>query len=354
MNKTDSNRLTTLQRMMINNESLPDDAIQLEQLLSEEGYDISNPQFQRQVDARNRLIDQRLTENRRRTRQRNNNYEQIRNQFLSWRDYSAIMFNFLFVVVGIPVGILLLVASEVVSVSLGLQTFFTEPAAVWLLSITLVLMYFAVEWRHAQLVAKYGKPAAYRFSLSTAVKRLKYLFSLDSNMQLEMVDDAAEIRSVNNTRNTLILIIVILGILGRLNNLLAAENAGAWYDQIVAIFKESSLKEFLEYMGGGFIALALLVATHYLVSYVYEIYRSAVGGADEVTFFDPAWEDRERNRLMVPLYQNQLRKIWVEKEADIRLMMGQPLINQLPSGNGNPTFNSDQTTIYQESSADQS
>lgn len=321
-------QLTSMQRLMLDNQRLPDDQHELEQMLSEEGFDTSNPVFTRQVSAREKQLSEQLEQRRRATRNRNVNYDKVRNYFLSWRDYSAFLFNLFFVIIGIPLGITLLVASEVVSVTLGLRTFFDDELAVILLSSTLVLMYFAVEWRHAQLVAKYGKPPVYRFTLASVVRRVRYFFSLNPNMELEVIHDTAEIKSVNFTRNTLIVIIVILGILGRLNNLLSTPEAAktAWYDQIVVIFSYSSLKEFLEYLGGGFIALALLVATHYLVSYIYEIFRTAVGGADEVDFFDPSWESEERNRIMVALYQSHLRHIWINKEAEIRTLTS----NQIP------------------------
>jgi hypothetical protein len=325
-------KLTTMQRIMLENQKLPNDTHELEQMLSEEGFDISNPLFARQVATREKQLAEKLDQRRRTTRNRNENYEKVRNYFLSWRDYSAFLFNLFFVIIGIPLGIALLVASEVVSVTLGLRTFFNEELAVLLLASTLVLMYFAVEWRHAQLVAKYGRPPVYRFTLASVVRRMRYFFSLNPNMLLEPVNDSADIKSVNTTRNTLVVIIVILGILGRLDNLLSAPNAAnvAWYEQILAIFKSSSLKEFLEYLGGGFIALALLVATHYLVSYIYEIFRSAVGGADEVDFFDPSWEAEERDKMMVALYQTHLRQIWQKKEAEVRMLTSQ-IIPQLPT-----------------------
>ncbi len=308
-------KFTALDKIKIKKEPLPNSVVELENLLTEEGVDISAPSFQRQIEVREKELIRRNGEKKDATRNRPEGYKTIRDRSLAIRDYFTIGFNFIFVVLFMVLGIVTLFVSEVYSSALGIATFFKEPVAALLLSFTLVAVYFAIEWRHASLTHKHGNPPSYRFSISMIIRRLRYFFSFNPNQELELTNRQSDIRNINRVRMVLILMIIGLGILGRLESLLQTEQ-GIWYETIIRIATESNLQTFLEYFFGGFLALALLSATHWLVSYIYEIYSKAVG-VDEVDFFDPLALEREREQMITALYRHKLSQIWESKEEQV-------------------------------------
>lgn len=306
-------QFTSLDKLMLKNGELPSDAEQLERLLVNEGFDVTSPAFQKQVETRNRQIDENSRNNK--LRQRPESYIKLRNSVLSVKDYSSFVFNFIFVVVGTVLGILLLFVSEVVSVKLGIDTFFgQEPIITSLLSVTLIVLYFAIEWQLASLLHKFGRPKRYKMTVGMIAKELKYFFNI--NAALVEKDNNHDIISINRTRFVLVILIVVLGILGRLDTSIS-QLSGAWYDSLVNIFVQSTLKQFLEYIGGGVVSIALLSATHFIVQYIYSVYVAAVG-SDNVDFFEESSVIAEKQEALIKLLRFKLNQIWQEKEEKVR------------------------------------
>lgn len=334
-------KFTPLDKKMLRKETLPDDPDELSGLLESEGIDITSPAFQRQLEVRKAQAARQADEHRKRTRTRVDGYDTTRNRILSARDYVALFFSFVFGVLSMLLTTLLLYVSEIFSTMAGIRSFLVQDdkltiAIVVILAVTLVSSYFAIEWRLAALISKNGKPPVYRFTFKAWGDRLNYVFGRtapNTQFQYEVIENAADIRAINSTRRIIIAIIVILGILGRLQSLLSVTTDLAWYEQIVSIFTTSSLQTFLEYIGGGAIALALLVATHYLMSYIYEVYRNAVGGADEAGFFDPALQDKLEQQMVTGLYRYKLQQIWVEREDQVRQYIEDQRMKQLEAKN---------------------
>lgn len=308
-----AHKFTALDKLMLKGVNLPQDTEQLERLLENEGFDVTNPSFQKQIETRYRQIDDNSRSNK--LRQRPDSYIKLRNSVLSVKDYSSFVFNFIFVVVGTVLGVLLLFVSEVVSVKLGIDTFFSqEPLITWLLAVTLIVLYFAIEWQLASLLHKFGRPKRYKLTLSMLSSELKYFFNINSKL-LEK-ENNHDIISINRTRFVLVLLIVVLGVLGRLDASIS-QLSGAWYDAIVNIFTNSTLKQFLEYIGGGVVSIALLSATHFVVQYIYSVYISAVG-SDNVDFFEESSVIAEKEDAKAKLLRFKLNQIWLEKEDKVR------------------------------------
>lgn len=328
-------KFTELDKLMLKGEPLPDDPLVLERLLQEENFDPSHPAFQKQIDARERILDAKAEEKKKSQRPRPESYMQRRNAILGARDSASIGLSLLFQVVFTIAGIVLLFASEFYATFVGASRFFhDEHLAQGILAATLIMLYFALEWRQAALQYEQGKAQKFKTTLADIFRRLQYFFSTDANIPRQAKEANHEVNVINSSRRVLIVLIVILGILGRLGPEIDLLK-GSWYTAIADIFTKSTLPDFLNYIGGGAISAALLVATHFIMGYVYQSYVLAVGES-EVGFFDEASFGREKEELRRQLFQHKLRQLWVTKEPEVRTVYMQLAAakkqSQLPQG----------------------
>lgn len=328
-------KFTELDKLMLKGEQLPDDPLVLERLMQEENFDPSQPAFQKQIDARERLLDAKAEEKKNSQRPRPESYIQRRNAILGARDQASIGLSMVFQVVFTIAGIAALFASEFYATFVGAERFFhSEPLAQGILAATLIMLYFALEWRQAALQYEQGKVQKFKATVADIVRRIQYFFSTDPNIPRQVKEANHEVNVINGSRRVLIVLIVILGVLGRLGPEIDLLK-GNWYTAIVHIFTESTLPDFLSYIGGGAISAALLVATHFIMGYVYQSYVLAVGES-EVGFFDEASVGREKEELRRQLFQHKLRQIWVTKEPEVRTVYMQLAAakkqSQLPQG----------------------
>lgn len=219
----------------------------------------------------------------------------------------------MFIVLGIPIATLGLFFSEFIAVNLGISTFFRQdPLIVGILSFALIALLFAVEWQHAALIKRHGKPNRFKWTIARLTNWWNYAFNSQAMPQL-IEETHTDIVRVNQARNVLIVLIVLVGVLGRLDTQIAAMQ-GVWYTSIVSIFTESTLEDFLGYIGGATLALAMLSATHYIIGYVYDVYLKAVGN-DEQDFFVAFDVQAERENLLRMLYAHKLKQVRDAKEA---------------------------------------
>lgn len=328
-------KFTELDKLMLKGEPLPDDPLVLERLMQEENFDPSHPAFQKQIDARERILDAKAEEKKKSQRPRPESYVKHRNAILGARDSASIGLSLLFQVVFTIAGIVLLFASEFYATFVGASRFFhDEHLAQGILAATLIMLYFALEWRQAALQYEQGKAQKFKTTLADIFRRLQYFFSTDANIPRQAKEANHEVNVINSSRRVLIVLIVILGILGRLGPEIDLLK-GNWYTAIADIFTKSTLPDFLNYIGGGAISAALLVATHFIMGYVYQSYVLAVGES-EVGFFDEASFGQEKEDLRRQLFQHKLRQIWITKEPEVRTVYMQLAAakkqSQLPQG----------------------
>lgn len=306
-------RLTELDEIKLNNLGMPDDLDSLQSMLRTEGVDLTSPRFQQAIQKRLSVASNDSQSHSERTA----DYTKVRAFFMTMRDYSSILFNFIFIVIGLRMGLVLLFYAEVLSVNMGIETFLKNGASV-IISLTLILMYFAIEWRLSVVYLAQGVPPKYAFTLYNVIKRLGYIFHLGfdkKDFSQELVD-SNEYKDINRVRNVLIFLIVVLGILGRLDTLIETQSGDVWYQQIANIFTETNLKDFMSYIGGGSITLALLVATHYLIQYIAASYYMAVGKEEEFmsgNFFDGS----QQVEILRDYYMYLLDQIWEKKKSEI-------------------------------------
>lgn len=308
-------RLTALDKIVSSGAELPADISDLEELLASE-IDVTDPSFVRSLQRREEPVKQKIERMRESTRQRPEWATTARNRQLGARDTVSFLWATIFVVFAPFIGMILLYFTEAHAVYLGIVSFMPNDASfASLMAIALVTFYFSIEWWSASV--KHGNSASmpergYRFTLLMVWKRLLYFFVGDKGQYQEVVKKKSNIL-LNMTLITLMSLIVVLGILGRLGELISAQDA-VWHKAIISIVSDSNLMSFLGYFGGGFIAIALLVSTHFLVNHIYMTYVAAVG-SDEVGFFDSASAQAQLDSVRVQFYQWKLMQIMKKKES---------------------------------------
>lgn len=306
------------EQLMLDSGELPADALELQNLLSEDGADLSNPTVQQALEERLRPVRERSDARRQQQRQRPVIFTRVKNFALTSRDSVALVLAFMLMSVMPFVGVILLFVSEAFSAALGAKSFLNEGFEVvvaWVLSVTLVAFYFSLEWHYASLVHRHGHPKTYQPTFSTFIRWVAYTFSVNPNQKPKEHDDAYQLRLTRTTARWTMALIIILGFLGRLGNELDDYAQDAWYTGFWKILAESSPAEFLEYVGGALIAFVLLIGTRYILSMMHEIYVAA-GGGDE-GFFDASEFQTEMERVRIQFFQYMMRQRWNRKKKQV-------------------------------------
>ena len=315
----DAIRFNQLDKMMLADRPLPTDEAELERLAQFEGIDVSAPIILKQFEDREKAIDEQYNERDKNKRMRPESYIKARNRAMAWNDLAAIAFSFLFVTVFTPLGLIALFVSEFVAVAGGIMTFWKEG---WLLvaflSFTIVSVYFALEWLTVGIQHRHKSKPKYHFTLADLRKRWNYFWSDDPNLERMVKEDRSEMNALTRTRRIVIIVIIILGLLGRMGTQLQALE-GNWREAFVALFIDSSLYELLEYVGAPLITFALLVATHWLMGFMYTRYIAAVG-TEQVDFLEESSQDRSaaKQQARVQLLQQKLIVAWQKRESKTR------------------------------------
>lgn len=268
---------------------LPDNLDDLRQIAIQEGVPIAAASFQNGLNGMMLRARQYYEAKQKNKRERPDGYLKARNFMLASRDVIAMLVNFFLVVVGIPVSIVALYVSEVLGVHLGIATFLSgeNEAVAWALAVTTITAYFALLWYQVAAYKLDTPTPETQWSFRVWIDRLKYIFGLKPDKhvawQPQFKAQKTRTRQAATAIRWLTLLIVLLGVLGRLDGEEAMNN-GTWISGLTAIVTQSTLSELMTYFGGGFISFALLVATHYLIHFVYDAYGKAVG-ATETDFF---------------------------------------------------------------------
>lgn len=305
-----------LERKGLENESFPDDINELEEMLSEDGFDLSSAKFQRELQDRLEPTRERIEEKRQNQRKRPEYYNKIRNAALNTRDSVSLIFAMLLMAIMPFAGTVLLFVSEAFSAGLGATTFLNKEGEVviaWTLAVTLTAFFFSLEWRYAALLHKHGKPKVYKPSLALFRKWAGRFFNWRG--EPEEREDSHQLRETRSTARWTMFLIIVLGVLGRLFDELATYADDSWYEGFVKIVLESNPQEFLEYLGGALVAFVLLIGTRYILGMIYEQWVE-VGGED-VSFFDSSSMQQELQQVHVRFLQNVARQRYNRKKGKL-------------------------------------
>lgn len=312
--------LSALEEAMLYNSDLPQNPSDLEAMLIEDGYDVTQPKMQDELSQRLQPVHERIQKQQEEMRERPQAFTRMRKAALTVRDSIGISMGLFLLSIAPFAMIFFLFLSETFSVYLGIGTFLnqseTERIIAVLLSITTVGTYFVLEWRHASLLHEHGKPKSYRFTIANLWRRIKYTLSLTS--EPEEKSYSYDLRETNSTVWWLRVLIVMMGVLGRMGDELLVYADLPWAEAIGNILLESSVVEFLEYAGGAFLAIALLIGTRYTVRMMYEVFDAASGGGESLAgFFDASLAQEELEKTKVQFYQMLIRRRWNRKKSSV-------------------------------------
>lgn len=292
----------------------------LEEDLLQEGFNLADPRFQDQLN-RTRLAARHKTEFN--SIEVSQSFKIAKAIAIVARNIVAIIFNFILVVLGMPISIVLLFIAEFTAVSIGIKTFFSETLsgsniyAADLLAITTVVVYFCLVWYRATLSRTIQHRDKYKISLGFIGKSIGYFLGRTTQDGVAWAPELKEendLNKVDKSISVLVWLIVILGVLGRLDTQIASYDNYTWYESVIEIISQSSLMEILELVGGALISFALLVATHFVLHYINDVYTKAVG-VEEVNFFDPSVSLAAEQEAEALLLRHKLQQIRQKKAA---------------------------------------
>jgi hypothetical protein len=301
-----------------NTDSLAGDTEDLNALkarLIQMGVDVTSPTISSEVEKRTSQINTKHSKDRKRPEW----YGTLRNSFLAWQDVLGIMFYGAIMLVIAPLSLLALVYTEGISVYLGLSVFLSdEPTVASILSITVVLSYVVVGWIMSDVLRRIPHEDSHEWSLKLFMRNVAYRLGFGSGWEARKLHvDFVHLKRLNSVHWWLIIIIVIMGFLGRLKSDLANYDDVTWHEAIIQIATNSNVTDFISYVGGAAIAIALLVGTQFMIEFFYGNYYRAVGST-EVDFLEDGDIQRETDKNIAEYYLFLIQKKQVADRGKVK------------------------------------
>lgn len=258
--------------------TLPDNR---DALLAEFVLEGGNPnQFslqQGEIKARQKAYAENVAEKKR--------HQQERGRFSRWAstavnsglEFVAVLFTLLLVLFGLLLGTSLLIAAEVAAVEKGFGVIDDNFATLYAIA---TVFFFIVTLFIREVVARDAtSEPEIALSLRTTLNELIYFLGLNRTWQPVYKRRTSLLVRVDGAVRWLMWTIVVFGLMGRLDNKLG-QIEGDWYTGIKYVLTSSSLKDMLAYLGSLVMTVALLLATHYIVYFVHQVYVRVTGGFD--------------------------------------------------------------------------
>lgn len=188
----------------------------------------------------------------------------------------ATLFTFLFVLGGLFIGTIVLIAAELTAVYVGFAVMDSTHALLY--SVALVLFYVVVLFIQEMILDKRGYTPQKQFSLKLLWEDMLYFFGHGDSWQLRYTDIPSAQRSISTTVKLSTWAIIIFGVLGRLEGKIAELSNLRWYEALQSILLDSKLSDFVGYFGMFIATAALLWSTKWIVVFIYEQFRRVTGG----------------------------------------------------------------------------
>lgn len=190
--------------------------------------------------------------------------------------YVATFFTFLFVLVGLVAGTIALVVAEFMAVYVGFSVMDADLAGLYAFS--LVLFYIVVLFIQEMIIDKRGYTAQRRLSLRLIVEDAIYFLGLGGAWETRYKELPSAQQSIATTVKLSTWAIIIFGVLGRLEGKISLFDNLAWYEAMRRIVTQSSLEDFVGYVGMFITTWALLWSIKWVVLFIYEQFRRVTGG----------------------------------------------------------------------------
>lgn len=225
--------------------------------------------------------------------------------------FVATLFTFVFVLGGLVLGTVVLIAAELTAVYVGFAVMDAEHALLY--SVALVLFYVVVLFIQEMIIDKRGYTAQKQFSLRLLAQDISYFIGTGDSWQLRYTDVPSAQRSISTTVKLSTWAIITFGVLGRLEGKILEFGDIAWHEAIQKIFMESSLGDFVGYFGMFIATAALLWSTKWIVVFIYEQFRKVTGGVvmrdfSEASIVISSPQDRIEAQT-AKLYQSEILRL---------------------------------------------
>lgn len=169
----------------------------------------------------------------------------------------------------IPIALILLGRVEVFRVADGVRL--VDPARASIIALSLVAMYFLLQVvRSSLLLDEFQTMERPKHSLRHDWRSLWYFMGLWGWQEKH----TTPLQSLEKAKNSVAVVIIVLGTLGSMHTKIATLE-GRWYEALWSILSESSLLDFLTYLGGFAITAALLSALDWLIPYTFSEHRKS-------------------------------------------------------------------------------
>ncbi len=169
--------------------------------------------------------------------------------------------------IALPVGIVGLAVVEMQRVGDGISLFDANHAGLMAVVAVSFYMVLLVVKAHMQINAT-GTLEKSVWSLRLFRRSVSYRLGTGAQWSEQKTTGLERIEA---TIKSVAWVIIILGTVGSMKVKLASVG-GAWYQALIMMATESTLTDFLTYLGGFIFTAALLAATHWGVGYAYERY----------------------------------------------------------------------------------
>lgn len=190
--------------------------------------------------------------------------------------FVSVLFTFVFVLGGLVVGTLFLLAAELIAVHDGFAV--VDPKRAWLYSIAIVLFYVVILFIEQIVIDKEGFTPSKRLSLKTVQEDLMYFFGKGDNWIIQYKQLPSSSQHIMRTVQVSTYSIISFGLLGRLDSKIAEYNHLAWHESGIEIMLNSSLSDMFGYVGMLVATTALLWGTKWVIHFIYNNFRSVTGG----------------------------------------------------------------------------
>lgn len=267
---------------------LPDDLEALRALYIREGGNPNSKVFQQgEHRARQKAMADYADVQRRQLEQRSPLQRFAGSVILRGMEFIAVLFTLVLVLGGLTVGTVLLVTAEISAVENGFSAI--DPERAQLYAVATVLFFIVVLFIREVIARDAGESAGTElkqvFSLRSVARRLVYLLGIRRGWQPEYKAHKTLLSRADSAVTWLMWTIILFGLLGRLLSEIDGLNM-AWHAALAHIVTQSTLKQIVGYVAAIPAMIGLLLATHFVVYLIHQIYVRVTGGLDVTSFLD--------------------------------------------------------------------
>lgn len=228
----------------------------------------------------------------------------------------AVLFTLVLILGGLTVGTVLLVIAEISAVENGFTAI--DPDRAGLYAIATVAFFIVVLFIREVIARDAGETTELKqlFSLRYLVQRAIYFVGWRNDWQPEYRAHRTLLNRADSAVTWLMWTIILFGLLGRLLSEISGLEM-AWYEALRHIIEQSTLRQLVGYIASIPAMVGLLLATHFVVYLIHQIYVRVTGGLEVTNFFDGYSADLMVENEVKIYYQTEILKLRAKNEPQL-------------------------------------